>query len=161
MGAESLTLLTGKFLLEEKKENPKREGRKLKMEGGGSKYKMQRGPFFFFFFLAFLFSKPLKFVLGVPKCEFSTGKKHLMLGKNDFAPLKNIPLMLLAKFIKSKHFQKRNDPRKVTSISDFCKTEKFFCEKKSTNFDISASREGYRLHIQNTFQFFLKTTRPN
>ena len=51
---------------------------------------MSRGPFFFFFFL-FQFSKPLKFVkLGLPKCEFSTGKKHFTLGKksgkNDTAP---------------------------------------------------------------------------
>ena len=43
-----------------------------------------------FFFLAFHPSKRLKFVLGLPKQESSTGKKYLMLGKkikkNDFAP---------------------------------------------------------------------------
>ena len=35
------------------------------------------------------FSKPLKFVLGLPKWKFSTGKKHFTPGKvrkNDFAP---------------------------------------------------------------------------
>ena len=44
-----------------------------------------------FFFFAFHFSKPLKFFLGVPKWEFSTGKKHFMPGKkirkkNYFVP---------------------------------------------------------------------------
>ena len=43
-----------------------------------------------FFFFAFHFSKPLKFVLGLPKWKFSTGKKHFTAGKklrkNDFAP---------------------------------------------------------------------------
>ena len=29
------------------------------------------------------FSKPLKFVLGLPKWKFSTGKKHLTPGKNQ------------------------------------------------------------------------------
>ena len=37
--------------------------------------------FAFFFFLLFHFSKPLKFVLGVPKWKFSTGKKHFMPGR--------------------------------------------------------------------------------
>ena len=49
---------------------------------------MRRGLVFFFF--AFHFSKPLKFVFGLPKCEFSTGKKAFHTGKkirkNDFAP---------------------------------------------------------------------------
>ena len=31
----------------------------------------------FFFFFCFTLFKPLKFVLGLPKWEFSTGKKHL------------------------------------------------------------------------------------
>ena len=39
------------------------------------------------------FSKPLKFVLGLPKWEFSTGKKAFQAGekirKNDFAPSEN------------------------------------------------------------------------
>ena len=50
---------------------------------------MRRGPSFFFFFF-FLLLKAMKFVLGLPKWEFSTGKlsishreKHQ---ENDFAP---------------------------------------------------------------------------
>ena len=43
--------------------------------------------------------KPLKFVLGLPKWKFSTGKRHLTPGKNqenDFPPpLTNIPLLTL------------------------------------------------------------------
>ena len=43
-----------------------------------------------FFFLACHFSNPLKFVLGLPKYKFSTGKKHFTPGrkirKTDFAP---------------------------------------------------------------------------
>ena len=68
----------------------KKEG-KVKMEGGESSKirKIRRGSFFFFFF-AFHFSKRLKFVLGVPKWKFSTGKKAFHAGKkikkNDFAP---------------------------------------------------------------------------
>ena len=43
---------------------------------------------FFFFFLCFAFfafhsSKPLKFVLGLPKWEFSTGKKTISHGENN------------------------------------------------------------------------------
>ena len=81
---------------EEKKENRKREGRKLNMEGGKvTKWGGGEGEdllffFFFFFCFAFHFSKPLKFVLGLPKWEFSTRKKHFTPGKkirkNDFAP---------------------------------------------------------------------------
>ena len=71
-------------------ENQKREGGKLEMEGWKvTSYKMRRGLFFFFFF-AFHFSKPQKFVLGLPKGEFSTGKGHFTprrkIRKNDFAP---------------------------------------------------------------------------
>ena len=56
--------------------------------------------FFFFNYFAFQFSKPLKFVLGLPKWEFSTGKKHFRLGKKKqekitLPPLKNIPLTSL------------------------------------------------------------------
>ena len=43
---------------------------------------MRRGLFFPLF-------KPVKFILGLPKWEFSTGKKHFKPGKNqenDFAP---------------------------------------------------------------------------
>ena len=66
--------------LRRKKENCKREGGKV-TKGGGD--------LFFFFFFCFYFSKPLKFVLGLPKWKFSTGKKHFTPGKNqenDFAP---------------------------------------------------------------------------
>ena len=42
------------------------------------------------FFFAFHFSKALKFALGLPKWEFSTGKRHFTpekkIRKNDFAP---------------------------------------------------------------------------
>ena len=62
------------------------------MKGGNGRwksYKMRRPSFFFFFFF-FCFSKPLKFVLGLPKWKVSTGKKHFMAGKklrkNNFAP---------------------------------------------------------------------------
>ena len=57
---------------EEKKENWKREGGKLKMEGGKALQNDERtfSFFFFFFFFAFHFSKPLKFVLGLPKWKF-------------------------------------------------------------------------------------------
>ena len=57
--------------------------------GNGSRksYKKRWGPFFFFF--AFHFWKRQKFVLGLRKWEFSTGKKHFTPGKkirkNDFA----------------------------------------------------------------------------
>ena len=50
----------------------------------------------FCFFFAFHFWKPLKFVLGLPKWEFSTGKKDFTLGKKSgemtLPLLKNIPL---------------------------------------------------------------------
>ena len=36
---------------------------------------------FFFFSFPFHLSKPLKFVLGLPKWEFSTGKNHFTPGK--------------------------------------------------------------------------------
>ena len=62
------------------------------MEGG----KLQNGERTFFLFFAFHFSKPLKFVLGLTKWEFSTGKKHFTTGKKSgkmtLPPLKNIPL---------------------------------------------------------------------
>ena len=97
----------------EKKEGKSKKGR-WKIENGRRKnYKMRRGFFFIIFFfyyysLFFLFyfiylfiylfifsfhlSKPLKFILGLPKWEFSTRKKHFTLEKqfwkNDFAPSK-------------------------------------------------------------------------
>ena len=83
------TFFTGKFLLthrenrgKETRENggekKEREGGKLKMEGGTA----QR-TFFFFFFFAVHFSKPLKFVWGVPKWKISTGKKHISCRENS------------------------------------------------------------------------------
>ena len=65
---------------EEKKENWKREGGKFKMEVGKV---IKRVEDFFFFFLAFHFWKWQKFVLGLPKWEFSTWKKHFTPGKNQ------------------------------------------------------------------------------
>ena len=62
-----------------------RKGGKLEMEAG-KRQKKRWGPFFFF---AFHFWKRRKFVLGLPKWEFSTGKKHFTPRKkseNDFAP---------------------------------------------------------------------------
>ena len=50
------------------------ENRKWKEE----KLQNEEGTFFFFF--AFHFSKPQKFVSGLPKWEFSTGKKHFTPG---------------------------------------------------------------------------------
>ena len=49
---------------------------------------MRRGPFFFFF--CFSLFKTTKFVLGLPKWKFSTGKKNQ---ENNFAPSeKNFPV---------------------------------------------------------------------
>ena len=98
-------LLTRKFLLayrekrgkekrgenrEKKKENCKTKGGKLKMEGEKVTNWGEDFFFFFFFFFCifffiFCFSlfKITKFVLGLPKWKFSTGKKIM---KNDFAP---------------------------------------------------------------------------
>ena len=65
---------------EEKKENWKKDGGKLKMEVG-KVIKRVETPFFFFF--AFHFWKRQKFVLGLPKWEFSTGKRHFTPGKKS------------------------------------------------------------------------------
>ena len=71
---------------EEKKENCKREGGKLEMEVGKV---IKRGEdlvfclfvcLFWFFFFAFHFWKRRKFVLGLRKWDFYTGKKHFTLG---------------------------------------------------------------------------------
>ena len=66
----------------------RRKGGKLEIEAG-KRYKEVR-TFFFFFSFAFHFWKWQKFVLGLPKSEFSTGKKHFTPGKkirkNNFAP---------------------------------------------------------------------------
>ena len=78
-----------------KKENQKREDEILEMEGGKVTKWGERT--FYFYFFAFHFSKPLKFVLGVPKWEFSNGKKDSRREKKSgkmtlMPPLKNIPL---------------------------------------------------------------------
>ena len=58
---------------EEKKENCKREGGKLKMEGGKSS-KMRRGHIFFFFFCFSLF-KTMKICFEATKMEIFYGEK--------------------------------------------------------------------------------------
>ena len=61
------------------KEGKFKKGRWKIENGRRESYKMRRRLFFF----AFLFSKPLKFVLGLPKWKFSTGKKHFTPGKKN------------------------------------------------------------------------------
>ena len=79
--------------IEKKRRKIKREGGKLEMEVGKV---IKRGEDLFFFFFAFHFSQR-KFVLGLPKWEFSTGKKHFMPGKKSrkmpLPPQKNMPLV--------------------------------------------------------------------
>ena len=106
-GAEwPLTLLTGKFLLTYREQRGKEKGKmekkirkikKRKVENWkwkGGKLQNEERTFLllllflllffcFFVFFVFHFSKPLKFVLGLPKWEFSTGKKHFTIGKNQ------------------------------------------------------------------------------
>ena len=80
---------------EEKKENCKREGGKLEIEGV-KVTKWGEDFFFFFFFFAFHFSKPQKFVLGLQKWKVSTGKKHFTPGKKSgkwLCPLRKIFLL--------------------------------------------------------------------
>ena len=89
-------LLTRKFLLtyREKRGKEKRERgknwEKEKVENWKWKAEKLQNEERTFFFFASNFSKALKFVLGLPKWKFSTGKKHFTLGKktgkNDFAP---------------------------------------------------------------------------
>ena len=74
-----------------KMENKKRKGGKGRWKIGnrwekGEKYENGTEDLwgFFFFFFAFHFLKQLKFVLGLPKWKFSTGKKHFTpAGKNQ------------------------------------------------------------------------------
>ena len=77
---------------EEKKEDYKMEGGNLEIDEG----KVPKWGEDFFFFLAFHFSKQWKFVLGVPKWKFSTGKKEFTPGKkiwkNDIPPSEKIPV---------------------------------------------------------------------
>ena len=63
---------------QKRKKTEKGKVEKLEMEGG----KVTKwGEDLFFFF--FIFSKPLKFVLGLPNREISTRKKHFTLGKKS------------------------------------------------------------------------------
>ena len=110
-------LLTGKFLLtyREKRGKKKREkgwklrrkGGKLEMEAGKRQKKRWGLFFFFFFFFAFHFWKRRKFVLGLPKWEFSIGKKHFTPGKkirkNDFAPSEKYACYAPAFFLTNQH----------------------------------------------------------
>ena len=56
--------------------------------------------FFFFFFLLFTFENNRNLFLGLPKWEFSTGKKHFMPGKKSgkmtLPPQKNMPVTPLS-----------------------------------------------------------------
>ena len=82
--------LPGKERLGKKGKWSRKEGKFEK--GRWKSYKTRRGPFCFSLF------KPLKFVLGLPKWESSTGKKHFTPGKNGkitLPPLKNFALMPL------------------------------------------------------------------
>ena len=99
-----LILLTGKFLLTYRKKRGKEKWRRKDSENGKvenwkwkeEKLQNEERTFvfvfvclfllflfllFWFCFFAFHFSKPLKFVLGLPKWEFSTRK---IIQKNDF-----------------------------------------------------------------------------
>ena len=84
-----------------KKKGKSKKGR-WKIIEGGKVTKRGEYPFFFFFFFAFAFhfSKCLKFVLSLPKWEFSTGKRHFRPGKKSgkmtLPPQKDMPVMLLA-----------------------------------------------------------------
>ena len=73
----------------EKKENQKVKGRWKIGNGRRKSYKMRRRLCF-----PFHFSKPLKYVLGLRKWEFSTGKRHFTSGKKSG----KIPLSPLKKY---------------------------------------------------------------
>ena len=80
----------------EKKENLKMAGGKIE-NGRRKSYKMMRGLFFFFFFFFFHFSKPLEFVLGLPRMgifyrEKSISGREKKSGEMTLPPLKNVPL---------------------------------------------------------------------
>ena len=76
------------------KKRKKIEKAKVEIENGRWKsYKMRRGPSFFFFFLLTVFSKPLKFVLGLPKWKFSTVKTGKKIQEKWLCPLRKIFLL--------------------------------------------------------------------
>ena len=105
-------LLTGKFLLtyREKRGKEKREkgwilrkkrrkivkGKVENWKRKVEKLQNEERTFFFLFFFASHFSKPLKLVLGLQKWKFSTRKKHFMpgikSGKMTLPPQKNFPV---------------------------------------------------------------------
>ena len=55
----------------------------MKMEGEKLQNNEERTFFFLSFFFFFSLFKTLKFVLGLPKWEFSTGKKQFAPGKKS------------------------------------------------------------------------------
>ena len=77
----------------EQKRREIEKGKVEKYKWNEEKLQNEERTFFFFFSL---FSKRLKFVLGQPKWEFSTGKKHFTPGKKsgkmNFPPQINIPV---------------------------------------------------------------------
>ena len=102
----ALTLLTGKFLLIYREKRGKEKGkmekkrRKIK-KGKVENWKWKEEKLQNEERTSFHFSKPLKFVLGLPKSEFSTGEKSISCREKIHdkwlcpPPLKNIPLMPL------------------------------------------------------------------
>ena len=117
-----LTLLTGKFLLtyrekrgkekrknggngEENKENWKKEGGKLKMEGGLTKW----GEDFFF--------NAIEICFGSTKMEIFCGEKHFMQGKkirkNNFAPSEKFSTYVSARSVVRIDVEEVRDSRKV------------------------------------------------
>ena len=93
--------------------------------------------FFFFFFFAFHFSKPMKFVLGLPKGEFLPGKSiHTgkKFKKNDFAPSEKYsfyaPAILNAAMVISQvFFCLINDKLSFVLCQGFCGMLSFVWEK--------------------------------
>ena len=70
-----LTFFTRKFLL---------TNQEKKRQGQNGKWRRKEGMgFFFFFFLLVTFSKPLKFVWGLPNWKFLPGKRAFHAGKKS------------------------------------------------------------------------------
>ena len=109
----------------EKKENYKREGGKLKMEVGKVIKEVRTFFFFFFFFFFLLFTfENDNFVLGLPKWEFFTGKKHFTpvkkSGKITLTPQKNTPVTPLED--RTAHLcscSQNNKPHLLTKLAIF------------------------------------------
>ena len=100
----------GNFCWRNGKKEARKKGKGVKIEkkrwkiGNGSRKTSEKEvrTFFFFFFFAFHFWKWQKFVLGLPKWEFSAGKKHFTPGKKSgkmtLPPQKNMPVTPLLQF---------------------------------------------------------------